>query len=132
MDAASTQEELDEIMDEPSYQVIINSSGWPCQRLITPRSKGTFLNGLVVGEFQKRSHLMRHFANGLSVLGLYDTICSHPNELQSVFVHKGGKLTTEAFLGIIKSPKPDDEKKSQAYDWFVAYIKERGSQGLLK
>ena len=75
---------------------------------------------------------MRHFANGLSVLGLYDAICSHPNELQLVFVHKGGKLTTVAFLGIIKSPKPDDEKKSQAYDWFIAYIKERGSQGLLK
>ena len=56
---------------------------------------------------------MRHFANGLSVLRLYDTICSHLNELQSVFVHKGGKLTTEAFLGIIKSPIPDDEKKSQ-------------------
>lgn len=130
MDAASTQEEIDEIVDQPNYQALINSSGWPAHRLISPGSKGTFLNGLVIAEFQKRSHLMRYFANGLCVIGLYDVVCSHPNELRSVFVYKGDKLTPEAFLGIIKSRRPEDEQKAQAYDWFVSYVKERGTQGL--
>lgn len=42
MDAANTQQEIDEIVDEPAYQAIINSSGWPTQCLISPGVRQLF------------------------------------------------------------------------------------------
>lgn len=74
---------------------------------------------------------MKRFGDGLQIMGLHDAICSHPVELQSIFVFDGKRLTSECFIDLIKTPKPMDDTKAQVYEWFLDYLRERGTEGLL-
>ena len=65
-------------------------------------------------------------------MSLYDAICTHPEELQSIFAFDCKRLTPESFIDKIKTLKPMDDTKAQAYEWFLAYVRERGTaEGLL-
>jgi hypothetical protein len=74
---------------------------------------------------------MKRFGDGLQIMSLYDAICSHPEELRSIFVFDGNKLTPERFIDKIKSPKPMEDTKAQVYEWFMDYLRERGTERLL-
>ena len=131
IDASTSQEEINNIVDDPSYLSIVNSSGWPASRCITMQSKSAFLHGLIVSEFSKRIPLIKSFAKDLNVLKVFDAVTRNPDQMRHVFVHNEDEvLTSQKFIGAIKSRRPTDEVKRQVFDWFMEYIQMKGSQGI--
>ena len=60
IDASTSQQEIDETIDDPQYLSIVNSSGWPASRCITMQSKNSFL----ISKFSKRVNLMKFLPEG--------------------------------------------------------------------
>ncbi len=50
MDEASTQEDIDGILDVPEYLEVINGSGWPCTEMILISNKSEIVQGLITEE----------------------------------------------------------------------------------
>lgn len=44
---ASTQEDVDAILDVPEYLEVINGSGWPCTQPISISNKSEIVQGLI-------------------------------------------------------------------------------------
>ena len=91
---------------------IINTSGWPPTRAITPGSKAKFLERLINQEvIEKRESQITAFGKGLDQLGLLTLIRKHPETMKPVFVQSTTNVTSitaETFLGLVSSEVPSD------------------------
>ena len=132
IDASTSQSEIDEIIDDPRYLSIVNSSGWPTNRCITMQSRSAFLHGLIVGEFSKRVNLMKYFARGLDTLKVFNAVKRNPVLMRHLFVYnEDGVLTLEKFVQCLRTKRPTDEEKGKVYDWFLEYVHRKGAAGVL-
>ena len=64
IDGSTSQNEIDDTIDNPRYLALVNSSGWPTNRCITMLSKSAFVHGLTVQEFTKCIPLLKFFSKG--------------------------------------------------------------------
>ena len=125
LDNAKTSEEIDNIVDNPIYAGIINSSGWPITRAITPHTKDTFICNLV--EFAKRKSPILALKKGLSLLGVDVVVLQNKELMRPVFIYNEIPLTAITVISMIDlrergSWTPDCCK---AYEFFVQYLQAR-------
>ena len=60
LDNATSQDDINDIIDDPRYMAIVNSSGWPTTKSITTASKSEFLQQLTLNEvILKRQHAIK-------------------------------------------------------------------------
>lgn len=128
-----SQEEIDEILDEHRYMAIVNASGWPTTKMLTPSNKAEFLSGLIQQEVvYKRDSAIAAFGRGLELLSLLTLIRQHPEELRDALVYSSKKISSEDLYKLIISKPPLGGQRLQAYRWFMEYIWSRDAIGMLQ
>lgn len=71
MDEASTQEDIDAILDVPEYLEVINGSGWPCTQIVAISNINEIVQGLIAEDvIRKRMKSMDDLRKGLSIVGI--------------------------------------------------------------
>ena len=136
IDQATTEEALDQILQDPAKMAIVNSSRWPVTKSINLCTKSELVQAIMEEELlSKRGDNIRAFQKGLSVMGFMTLCLNNPDVTKSLFVYEDRPLTASVFL---QPPvmsklitKPDQSKVNQvnAFNWFVKYINERSSNG---
>lgn len=119
-------------MNEEKYLAIINSSGWPPTKMLTPQNKAEFLSGLIQQELVvKRECAILAFGRGLELLKMLSIIRHHDVELRDAFVYNcTKKLTAETLISLIHAKPPIGRKRRRTYYWFLDYIRDRDSVGM--
>lgn len=102
--------------------------------MITPKNTAEFLDGLIHQELvYKRDAAISAFGRGLELLGLLTMIRQYESEMKDAFVYNpANKLTAEMFVGQIMSKPPIGRQKRQIYRYFIDYIHDRESIGMLQ
>lgn len=133
LNSTCSQSGIDSLIDEDKYLAIINSSGWPPTKVLTPRNKAEFMNRLIQQELvSKRDAAISAFGRGLELLGILTIIRQHEATMKGAFVYSPSKkLTSEIFLSLIDSKPPIGRQKRQVHQCFMEYIRERDSVGTL-
>ena len=126
LDTATSQDDINDIIDDPRYMAIVNSSGWPTTKCITTISKSEFLQQLVLNEvIMKRQHAIKALCRGLDRLNVAKLIQDNSELMQPVFLCDANRpLTAEALVRLISTPKPADERLKEVYGWFIQYLTE--------
>lgn len=107
---------------------VINSTGWPITKRLTPVNKAEFLDGLIKEEILlKRQTMISAFGRGMQQLGVLSLIRNHFDELKDTFVFNASQqLTPSKFIGLIESKVPDKSCERRVYKWFLQYIHMKG------
>lgn len=125
MDLASTQEEIDSLLDVPEYLEVINGSGWPCTQAILITNKSEIVQGLIIEEvIRKRVKSMDEIRKGLGIVGILPIMEAHPSQFKKFLVHEEHPLTAAEFKSLFSKDciKPSEYPDCQIYDWFMKYI----------
>ena len=134
MDEASTEDEVEKLLDDESM-ARINASGWSTTRPISLQSKSVLVQDLLVDEvIGKRERQIRALRKGLDYFGVLKLILKYPVKMKPLFVFDGNQLTVESIDSLIISSQPTEPRNAQAYDYFMAYLERRASvnQGVCK
>ena len=122
---ASTEDEVDDILDNPSYAYILKSCGWCITKPITLSNKMQFLQHLVQDEvIAKRERNMKAFVCGLDCLEFGELVRQHPEMTRSLFVAaQSATISAKVFLSLISSNRPAESKEhARAFDYFKDFI----------
>lgn len=125
MDAATTDEEIDSLLDLPSNTFIINASGWSITENVTIEKKYKLIQHLLIEEvITKRRKNLQAFCLGMECLGVDFLVRSHPELMKEIFVHSNeAPLTTERILSLISSTRPSSPPSHiRAYDFLMEFI----------
>lgn len=135
LDNLTSREEIDCLLDEDKYMAIVNNSGWPTTRVLTLRNRVEFIDGLIRQNLiTSREAAITAFGKGMELLGLRSLIQRHWSELREVFVFSNQQqISATQFLHLIVTKLPSDEDKQQvqAHRWFMDYVHERDTMGML-
>ncbi len=103
---------------------ILNASGWPVTKCITPISKTEFLQKLILSEVVlKRQVAIQALCRGLDQLSLMNLLKEHKELMKPVFVFDPERvLTADVLVRSISTPKPSSERFREVYEWFIEYI----------
>ena len=127
MDEASTQEDIDAILDVPEYLEVINGSGWPCTQTVAISNKNEIVQGLIAEEvIRKRMKSMDDLRKGLNVTGILALMGSYPAQLKKFFVDGDNTITAEEFKRQFSKEcvMPIEYPACQVYKWYMEYIAE--------
>lgn len=127
MDEASTQEDVDAILDVPEYLEVINGSGWPCTQPISISNKSEIVQGLITEEVvRKRVKSMDDLRKGLKIVGILPLLESYPTQLKKFMVDGDQPITVVEFKREFskKCTVPTEYPECQVYQWFMEYIDE--------
>lgn len=129
---ASTEDEVDDILDNPSYAYILKSCGWCNTKPITLSNKMQFLQHLVQDEvIAKRERNMKAFVRGLDYLEFGELVRQHPEMTRSLFVAaQSGTILAKVFLSLISANRPESKEHARAFDYFkefIAYLEGEGT-----
>ena len=125
IDAATTNVELDNIVDEPKFLSLINASGWNTTIPINSATKNEFLQKLIHEEvLLKRLPAMDAFSKGLETLGVITLLRKH-SQLKELFLHVHKELTADMFASLTETPVPTEVEHTKIYKWFLEFIKAR-------
>ena len=127
LDEASTEEDVDAILDVPEYLEIINGSGWPCTQTISISNKSEIVQGLVTEEvIRKRVKSMDDLRKGLKVVGILPLLELYPDQFKKFMVDGDKPITVEEFKEELskKCTVPTEYPECQVYQWFMEYIEE--------
>ena len=129
----TSQREIDELLDEDRYLAIVNACGWPPTKLLTPKNKAEFLNGLIYQEVvTKREPAIAAFGKGLELLGVLTLLRQHQQVMRGALVYYPNKLSAQEFCNLVKSRPPLGRQKLQIYRWFLDYVHDRDTDGMLQ
>jgi hypothetical protein len=79
LNESTTREAINKLLDQDKYIGILNSSGWPTTRILSPENKAEFMQELIVQELiTKRAKVINAFCRGLEILGVLTLIRKHP------------------------------------------------------
>lgn len=136
MDEASTQEDIDAILDVPEYLEVINGSGWLCIQTVAISNINEIVQGLIAEEvIRKRMKSMDDLRKGLSIVGILPLMGSYPAQLKKFFVDGDNAITAEEFKRQFSKEcvMPTEYPACQVYEWYMEYITEgeKTSEGLL-
>ena len=126
MDSADSLDNINEIIDDPRFNGVLNSSGWPMTKCIKLSTKSEFLQCLIFNEVvQKRQLAVQSFCKGLDHLNVHKLLKQHKDVLRPAFLYDHqATLTSDTFIDLISTPRPSHEISAKIYDWFVEYIRE--------
>ena len=86
--SATTQHEINKLLDEPGYLAIVNASDWPSTLLLTLSNRTEYLNGVVIQEvMQMREGAIKSVCTCMEELGLVTLTRELPEIMKQVFVH---------------------------------------------
>ena len=123
LDQASTQNEIDAVLDQPTFLSIVNQSSWGHVQAVTMSSKHSFLQLLIWDEvIQHRLVNIHALMKGLNCLGYLQLVKDHADQLINLFVHKAGPLTAAQLLAFLKPSITGTEEKRQALQFFKDFI----------
>ena len=128
IDAANTNEDINNIVDEPKYLSLVNCSGWNPTKCINNNSKHEFLYLLIKEEvILKRITSMDALINGLERLGVVTLLRTHPQVFKELFTYNARPLTASGFVSLMTPCSLSDMPMDhiQAYKWFLEYLKAR-------
>ena len=126
LDNSISQDDINDVIDDPRYMAIVNSSGWPTTKCITTISKSEFLQQLILNEVVlKRQHAIQALCRGLDHLNVAKLLQKNCDLMQPVFLCDANRpLTAEMLIRLISTPKPEEERFGEVYDWFLQYLTE--------
>ena len=134
LDAASSQEQLNKIVDENLQ--IINCSQWDPTCAITIKTKPFLIQELLLDELvRKRSHQIGGIVEGLKISGFYNYIIMYPSTCEDVFCKAPQEFTTTSFKNLFEEEKSREEitfVKIQSKTFFDGFISTCGSDILAK
>ena len=125
LDNADSQESIDDIIDDPRFMAILNSSGWPVTRCVSLTSKAELLQQLIFSEVVlKRQQAIHHLCTGLGHLNIMKLMRENEDLMKPVFLFDTDQqLTPDVLCNSIATPKPSDENLKRVYEWFLEYIR---------
>ena len=129
LDVATTDDQIDTLVDLPSNTFIINASGWSITENITVEKKYTLIQHLLIDEvITKRRKNLQAFCLGLQSLGVDYLVRAYSDLMKEIFVHSDdAPLTTEKFLSLISTTRPSSPPSHvQAYDFLMEFISQLG------
>ena len=95
MTDASTEDEIDRLIDKPVNVGILNGCGWCITQPIVPANKLSFLQHLIQDEvITRREHNLKAFQCGLNVLSVCDLLKRYPGATKELFVAQNSPLTS--------------------------------------
>ena len=117
---------INEVLDDPRFAGIINSSNWPTTKCIDTATKNEFLQCLLFGEvIQKRQRAIQAFCRGLDFLSVHNLLKENPELMKQAFLDIHSKdITPDTFISLISTPRPMDENRGIIYDWFMEYLQD--------
>ena len=124
LDNANSQDDINDIIDDPRYMAIVNSSGWPNTKSITTVSKSEFLQQLILNEvILKRQHAIKALCRGLDCLNITKLLQENSDLMKPVFLYDANRpLTPEILVRLVSTPKPAEERLGKVYDCFFQYL----------
>lgn len=130
LDHASTDEEIDVILDKNENMALINASNWFPTQKITMASKASLLQELVYEELiEKRYKQILDLRKGLQMFRLVSLMRKHPDQLKSLLVYDSFLLDADTMLGLFKfGPTHENEQEKTAVLWLKGYIQARGTE----
>ena len=130
LDNANSQDEINTIIDDPRYAAILNASGWPITKCITPVTKSEFLQNLLFSEvILKRQRAVQAFCKGLDHLNVHKLVKENMEVMRPVFLFDSQQvLTPDTFIRSISTPKPRDRRLREVYSWFFEYVESSESR----
>ena len=131
MDAATTDEEIDSLLDLPTNTFIINASGWSITESVTIEKKYKLIQHLLIDEvITKRRKNLQAFCLGMECLGVDFLLRSHPDLMMEIFVHSDeAPLSKERILSLFSSTRPlFPPSHTRAYDFLMESISQLGGK----
>ena len=129
MTDASTEDEIDSIIDKPVNSCILNGCGWCITTGIVPSNKLYFLQHLLLDEvISKREKNLKAFLRGLDVLGIGEIVKRHPAMAKKMFVMEDIPMTPDAFMKVVASLQPKKAEEIVAYGFFKDFVSSLGGQ----
>ena len=98
--------------------------GWPVGRLLNVKSKGDFINYMLVEQLvDKRLQLLQNLREGLNYFGLLKLMTKSPQLWKQLFVtENSAPLTADVFMDLVQPPTSLDEMQAKAYGLFVTFV----------
>ena len=123
MSDASSEDEIDQLIDQPANCYILNACGWSLTEPIVPSNKLQFLQQLMVDEvLNKRERNLKAFMCGLQVLGIIELVKAHPDLTRQLFVSEKKTMTPECFMKLVVSVCPAKPDERRAFGFFEKYV----------
>lgn len=120
---ATTEDEIDAILDKPSCMMILNHSSWSILEAITKANKDVMLQQLILEEvIIRREANLKAFRRGMRVLEITDKLQEYSHLLRPLFVAEEHAITASQFKGWIESERPSDPEQGHAYDMFMEFV----------
>ena len=115
-----------DIIEKPDSACIVDSSGWPAERLITIENKYEFIQLLLCEELlTKRMDGLRNLREGLNYFGLVDLFKAAPNFGEVLFLSQGNAdLSAKHFLKCFELQDPTKPEELKAYNHVIAFVNE--------
>lgn len=124
----NTTTELDQLLEDEKFMIIINSSRWPVTKPINIESKMDLLNCLVTEELiYKRLHNIEALRKGLSYLGFLDFCHRHMLVAKFLFIYESQPLHADQFTSLLESHSKVSltSEEETALNYFYEYITHR-------
>lgn len=129
LDAASSNEDIDSLLNDQEYMTLVNTSRWSITDSINIQSKNILIQGLIIDEvLGKRSCQIESLRKGLGTLGVLSLCQRYPQQSQCLFVYSETKVQFSTFEKLIVAPVDQDERKAEVFEWFLMYLKTRESE----
>lgn len=124
MNDASTEDEIDVLLDVPAHSYILNNCGWKITEPITPVNKLHFLQHLIYNEIiTQREANLKSFYSGLNSLGVGDIVKAYSSLTKSIFVTESAcPITVREFVSLISSKRPTIPLHMKVYDYFIQFL----------
>ena len=125
LDDATSDEDIDLLLNEPKYMALVDSSRWSATTAINVSMKSSLIQGLIVEEvIGKRRGQMENLRKGLAKFGSMLSICQrYPQKCKTLFVYSEREVLYTDFLKLM-APIHDD-RHSEVLQWFRDYLKAR-------
>ena len=106
------------VIDNPRYAAILNASGWPITKSVTPVSKSEFLQSLLFSEvILKCQRAVQAFCKGLDHLNVFKLLKDNVEVMRPVFLFDSQQaLSAETLIRSISSPKPKEKVLGEMYE----------------
>ena len=100
LDNATTDNQIDNLLDLPTNTFILNASGWSITENVTVEKKYTLIQHLLIDEvITKRRKNLQAFCLCLQSLGIDFLMHVYSDLMKEIFVHSdNAPLTTEKFV----------------------------------
>ena len=92
-------------------------------KCITLTTKSEFLQCLMF--IQRRQLAVQSWYKELDHLNVHKQLKQHKDVFRSAFLYDHlSDLTSDSFLDLISTPRPNHDISGKNYDWFIEYIRE--------